>query len=211
MAEKTLEEKIKDIIFYAVVFFILYLIIGFLIKSEWLSNHDESWIYSYELLRDGLTLTAYFLAPVAAFVLFVNWKDEHRAKDNERLSTEIKLTLYEAYMQIASYTSIDKPQIMGERQRQFENHLNKTKRLIEDIYTLDDESKLFKSNGKDLLKLLEQGQISWSKWVNNRISVSIINKAGNVQSNFDDALCEQYSKINNEILLKLNQLTVLKV
>lgn len=210
MSKKTLKEKINDVAFWAIIFLILYLIVGYLLESLWLSKPLKL-DGIYDLLKDGFGITAAFLAPVAAFVLFVDWKDEHRAKSNEKLSAEIRLSLYDAYIQIASYTSIDTPQKMGAYQMQFEQHLNKTKRLIDDIYTFNDESRRFKSEVKDLLGLLEQGQISWSSWVNNRISVSIRNKAGNVQLNFDNTLCDKYSDINNKILSKLNQLTALKV
>ena len=64
MKKKTLEEKIKDVVFYATAFFIMYLIIGFLIKTEYL-HCGITWDKLYELFRDTLTLTAYFLAPVA--------------------------------------------------------------------------------------------------------------------------------------------------
>ncbi|MCO8058062.1 hypothetical protein [Acinetobacter towneri] len=208
MAKKTLKEKINCVKYFTLLFAVLYFLIGAWLKSDG-PNFDPD--KAYELIKDTLTITAAFLAPVAAFVLFVDWKDEHRAKSNEKLSAEIRLSLYDAYIQIASYTSIDTPQKMGAYQMQFEQHLNKTKRLIDDIYTFNDESRRFKSEVKDLLGLLEQGQISWSSWVNNRISVSIRNKAGNVQLNFDNTLCDKYSDINNKILSKLNQLTALKV
>lgn len=90
MTKKTLEGKIKDIIFYAIIFFILYLIIGFLIKSHWLASYTESWDYAYDLFRDALTLTAYFLAPAAAFVLFSDWREEHQVKAIHVLIDEIK-------------------------------------------------------------------------------------------------------------------------
>ena len=114
MAKKTLEEKIKDIVFYATVFFILYLIIGFLIKSEWLTSFTKSWVYAYELLRDALTLTAYFLAPVAAFVLFSNWREQH----NKQIANEFALKVFNQFealeqaIQKASFILIELENLM---------------------------------------------------------------------------------------------------
>lgn len=93
MAKKNLEEKIKDVVFYAIIFFILYLILGFLIKSEWLTSFTQSWVYTYELLRDAFTLTAYFLAPAAAFVLFSDWREQH----NKRVINEFALKVFRQF------------------------------------------------------------------------------------------------------------------
>ena len=88
MAKKTLEEKIKDVVIYATTFFIMYLIIGYFIKTE--NLHCElTWDKLYDLFRDALTLTAYFLAPVAAFVLYSDWREPHIEKIIEDDSSKI--------------------------------------------------------------------------------------------------------------------------
>lgn len=79
MTNKSLEEKIKDVVFWTAVFFILYLIVGYLLESIWLSK-PISLDKVYELVKDGLSITAAFLAPVAAFILFTDWRKEHREK-----------------------------------------------------------------------------------------------------------------------------------
>lgn len=79
MVKKSFEEKIKDVGFWTFIFFILYLIVGYLLESLWLSKPlklDDI----YDLLKDGFGITAAFLAPVAAFVLFTDWRKEHREK-----------------------------------------------------------------------------------------------------------------------------------
>lgn len=95
MAKKTLEEKIKDVGFWTVIFLVLYLIIGYLLESLWLSKPlrlNEL----YDLLKDGLGITAAFLAPVAAFILFSDWREQHIEKLLEYESTEI----YTIYVEI---------------------------------------------------------------------------------------------------------------
>lgn len=79
MSKKTLEEKINDVAFWAIIFLILYLIVGYLLESLWLSKPLKL-DGIYDLLKDGFGITAAFLAPVAAFVLFTDWRKEHREK-----------------------------------------------------------------------------------------------------------------------------------
>lgn len=88
MAKKTLEEKIKDVAFWTVIFLVLYLILGYLLQSLWLSKPlmlDEL----YDLIKDGFSLTAALLAPAAAFVLFSDWRIQHVELKAEKLSEEI--------------------------------------------------------------------------------------------------------------------------
>ncbi|EXB48683.1 MULTISPECIES: hypothetical protein [Acinetobacter] len=92
MIKKTLENKIQDTIFGTVVFFIIYGIIGFLLETNWLTNTIELKRF-YEILKDGLTITASFLAPVAAFVLFTDWRQEHVAKILDSIGRKIKVDI----------------------------------------------------------------------------------------------------------------------
>lgn len=88
MSTKTLNEKIKDVIFWMLIFFSLYLIVGYLIQSEYL-HCALNWDASYNLLRDALTITAYFLAPTAAFMLFSDWREQHAVLATEADSTNV--------------------------------------------------------------------------------------------------------------------------
>ena len=76
MIKKSLEEKIKDVVFWTIAFFILYTIVGFLLETNWLKTVITLRKVN-EILKDSLTITAAFLAPVAAFVLFSDWRKEH--------------------------------------------------------------------------------------------------------------------------------------
>lgn len=93
MAKKTLEEKIKLVCWWALGLTILYFLIG-----AWLISDGPKFdpTKTYNLLKDTLTLTAAFLAPVAAFVLFSDWREQHIEKLLEQESSEI----YASYIDI---------------------------------------------------------------------------------------------------------------
>ena len=93
MAKKTLEEKIKLVCWWALGLTILYFLIGARLISDG-PKFDPT--KTYNLLKDTLTLTAAFLAPVAAFVLFSDWREQHIEKLLEQESSEI----YASYIDI---------------------------------------------------------------------------------------------------------------
>lgn len=82
MTKKSLEKEIKLVWMWALILSVVYFTIGAYLKSDG-PKFDPS--KTYELLKDTLTLTAAFLAPVAAFVLFTDWRREHGDKRNEEL------------------------------------------------------------------------------------------------------------------------------
>lgn len=82
MAKKELKEKIELTIFWLGLFCLTYLIFGFILKSD-LTKPIDSSIF-YEVLKDSLTITAAFLAPIAAFILFSDWRENHRLVRNEK-------------------------------------------------------------------------------------------------------------------------------
>lgn len=87
MAKKTLKEKINCVKRSALLFALIYFAMGAILQSDGPVFDPGK---TYELIRDTLTITAAFLAPVAAFVLFTDWRDQHRAIKNEKISLEIK-------------------------------------------------------------------------------------------------------------------------
>lgn len=104
MARKTLKEKISDVVFWTVIFLILYLIVGYLLESLWLSKPlklDDI----YDLLKDGFGITAAFLAPVAAFLLFSDWREQH----NKQVRNEFALKVFrqfEVFEKVIQETSL---------------------------------------------------------------------------------------------------------
>ncbi|WP_139851465.1 hypothetical protein [Acinetobacter pullicarnis] len=88
MDKKSLEEKIKNTVFWLSYACVIYLVIGFLFETAWLSK-PYSLKCAFSLIKDALLVTAAFLAPVAAFVLFSDWREQHIEKLLEQESSEI--------------------------------------------------------------------------------------------------------------------------
>lgn len=86
MSKNTLKKKIQCVKWSAVVFAIGYFLLGAFLTSTGTKFDAKK---TYDLLTTSLTLTAYFLAPVAAFVLFSDWRAQHVELKTERLSEEI--------------------------------------------------------------------------------------------------------------------------
>ncbi|WP_336004853.1 hypothetical protein [Acinetobacter pittii] len=85
MFKTKLEKKIRKIGVFFILAFLAYLFLAFLLLSKYPLNHYEfDSVKSYEVLKDGLTLAATFLASVVAFVLFSHWSEQHSLIRNER-------------------------------------------------------------------------------------------------------------------------------
>lgn len=92
MFKRTLSQKIKDVVFYSLVFFILYTIIAYLLETKWLSSTIDLPKLN-GILKDSLTLTAAFLAPGAAFILFTDWREQH----NKQVRNEFGLKVFNQF------------------------------------------------------------------------------------------------------------------
>ena len=118
MAKKSLEEKIKDVGFWTVIFFILYLIVGYLLESSWLEiplNLEGI----YDLFKDGLGITAAFLAPVAAFLLFSDWREQHNKQVRNEFAIKVfnQFELFERLIQEANIIHIEMDYLVPEESR----------------------------------------------------------------------------------------------
>lgn len=100
MAKKTIEEKIKKVCWWAFGLSVLYFALGAFLQSD---GYEFDPCKTYELIKDTLTLAAAFLAPVAAFVLFMNWREEHEVKSLFALLDSIKTKATEVEEQLVDY------------------------------------------------------------------------------------------------------------
>ncbi|MDV7542890.1 hypothetical protein R4526_15385 [Acinetobacter baumannii] len=98
MAQVDLKEKIRRIWIWTIVGILVYLIVSFFLKSSYpITHHRFNLADAYEIVKDALTLAAAFLAPVAAFVLFSDWRIEHRLKKLENSSKSVVQQTHELY------------------------------------------------------------------------------------------------------------------
>lgn len=81
MAKKNLNGKISDICFWFGWSILAYVITAFLFKTDFLSK-PYTLSNTFDLIKDSLTLAAAFLAPIAAFVLFSDWRIQHQIISN---------------------------------------------------------------------------------------------------------------------------------
>lgn len=90
MVQDDLRVKIKKIWLWTILGIIFFLIISFFLKSSYpITRHKFNLTDAYEVLKDSLSIAAAFLAPVAAFVLFSDWRLQHRAIVRENNSSNI--------------------------------------------------------------------------------------------------------------------------
>lgn len=92
MSKKTLQQKINCVKWSAAIFAIGYFLIGVCLTKTG-SNLDTK--KAYDLLTTSLTLTAYFLGPIAAFLLFSDWREQH----NKSVNANFFLKIYEGYFE----------------------------------------------------------------------------------------------------------------
>ncbi len=101
MFKNSLNKKMNDVVFYAISFFVLYIIIAYLFESNWLSEIIDLPKLN-QIIKDGLTITATFLAPGAAFILFSDWKEQH----NKQVRNEFGLKVFNQFEKFSN--EIDK-------------------------------------------------------------------------------------------------------
>lgn len=105
MKKTTLEEKIRQVGIWTFGGIFWYLLIAFFLKSNYpIYEYNLDRSTAYDVIKDALTLAAAFLAPVAAFVLFSDWRVQHREKVQESFTSEIYFTLEATQLKIRKFT-----------------------------------------------------------------------------------------------------------
>lgn len=112
MANKSLNEKFKIIGFWTFGGIFWYLLISFFLLSDYpLQDYPFNHKKTYEVLKDALTLAATFLAPVAAFILFTDWREQHIEVALEKNTQETYKYLNESFEAILEF----KNEVLRER------------------------------------------------------------------------------------------------
>lgn len=99
MAKKTLKQKINDLFFWTIIFFIFYIITAYLLETSWLKI-VLGLPNIYEILKDGLTITATFLAPTSALLLFSDWREQHVEKKLDDIAHQLVLDIQDIQLYI---------------------------------------------------------------------------------------------------------------
>ncbi|AOA58214.1 hypothetical protein [Acinetobacter larvae] len=166
MASENLKEKVFIAAGWLILFAAIYFVIGIFLITNGVSFEGKK---VYELLKDTLTLAASFLAPVAAFVLFNDWRLEHSLISNEKFSMIIrdKVTDLEI-LSFHCFPSVEESEdSFKKKQDEYINLLAEIRSLAlrlkgvnrralqlkENLYTLNMvASRLLKSQGKNFKK-----------------------------------------------------------
>lgn len=97
MTNNELKNQIKKVIVIFIVCTLLYIFLSILLLNDYSAGASFDPKKIYDILKDALTLAAAFLAPVAAFVLFSDWRIEHRLKKLENSSKSVVQQTQELY------------------------------------------------------------------------------------------------------------------
>jgi hypothetical protein len=135
MKNKTLKQKISLTLFGTVVFFAFLFALGFVLKTEIISRSPTA-NEVYEIGRDALTLTAYFLAPVTALILFSDWRLEHVEKSREEQGKEIYNLVKQVDSQIHDFHMdvVDEENYSEVQSKYMENNF---KEILNNIFKLE--------------------------------------------------------------------------
>lgn len=94
MAKKSINEKIKNVGLWSICGVIVYLILAFILKSKYpITHYGFNQDIAYDVIKEALTLAAAFLAPIAAFLLFSDWREQH----NKQVRNEFALKVFNQF------------------------------------------------------------------------------------------------------------------
>ncbi|HHP4508137.1 hypothetical protein EHF38_06920 [Acinetobacter baumannii] len=164
MKSKTLKNKINDIVFVVCAGGVLYLIVGFLMKTNWLS-YPKPLPDLYEIVRDTLTLMAYFLAPAIALVLFSDWRQEHVEKSREQQGEEIYKLIKQINRELNEYFletndednhSESQSEYITGLYRSLQEKINNVESLLGEFDFNDEQASAFKSQVKRIVEVINE-------------------------------------------------------
>ncbi|AWL18595.1 hypothetical protein DIW83_05905 [Acinetobacter nosocomialis] len=153
MATRKLEDKIKRVFYFIGGGIVAYLLISFTILSSfpWYP-YPLNKKQAYDVLKDAFTIGAAFLAPIAAFVLFNDWREQHVAVKNEKLSEDILRIVTTEFLSFYNLNPRLKADVekFNEQQMQYHRDVANLFLKVDEIDEVDDKAKSFKENIKKL-------------------------------------------------------------
>ncbi|HBN5965815.1 TPA: hypothetical protein L3H12_002548 [Acinetobacter baumannii] len=212
MAKKSINEKIKNVGKWSICGVIGYLILAFILKSKYpISHYGFNQDNAYDVIKEALTLAAAFLAPIAAFLLFSDWREQH----NKQVRNEFALKVFNQFENFstkinqAGYTLLDLEIIIPKESSNFSDPDRIPLYLDNPIFT--ENGKLLKSYENQILAIHKEFNILLEKL---RVHGFVINQAekidaqiayflkkfGEIHSEEDDSYSEylQFIQIANQ-------------
>lgn len=199
MKSKTLKNKINDIVFVICAGGVLYLIVGYLMKTNWLSC-PKALPDLYEIVRDTLTLMAYFLAPAIALVLFSDWRQEHVEKSREQQGEEIYKLIKQINRELNEYFSEtndednhseSQSEYITGLYRSLQEKINNVESLLGEFDFNDEQASAFKSQVKRIVEV-----------INETFSYVNLMYTAKLKSNNPDQYNFQYEDLSNDDFIK---------
>jgi hypothetical protein len=162
MKRKTLEQKVSWALYGSAIFFAALFTLGLILKAD-LFSHWPTANEVYEIGRDALTLTAYFLAPLTALLLFSDWRLEHVEKSREQqgraiynLVKQVDSVLGDLELEIEDENnfSTDISPIVEDLSKELIRKLSTLQHELNDFYYDDPQANAFRDTVENVLKEL---------------------------------------------------------
>lgn len=166
MKKNEVNKQIKRVCFWVFSFFFWFLVVGFFLKSEYpIYKYEFNPKDAYEVITDGLSLSAYFLAPAIAYVLFTDWRIQYKAIKEDDFYGEVEFSLNKLKYQCndifwdVAARSIDPENIKEQLSKKLQNLSVDFKELKikfeKSKPDINNDNKIFLSSAEDAIKLFE--------------------------------------------------------
>ncbi|MEQ1137570.1 hypothetical protein [Acinetobacter seifertii] len=163
----------------------------------------------YEVLKDALTITATFFAPIAAIILFSDWRIEHRVKETFQLLEDIKNLSFNIQNGLGYYHA----KIIKEKVNNSKVFANREDRqlILKQTIELERMSNEFLVSNKEIESFKEL-VVNFNKQANKALdqlhmmeyfSFSIINENYFNDNNYNRANYAKNSKLYDEIFSEI--------
>lgn len=195
MVKKSINEKIKMIGFWTIGAIFSYLVIAFFLKSKYpIDEYSFNFDNAYDVIKEALTLAAAFLAPIAAFLLFSDWREQH----NKEVRNEFALKVFNQFENLsnkinqASYILLDLEIIIPEESSNINDPNRIPLYLSDPIFS--ENSKLMKDYENQILVIQEEFNVLFDKL---RYFSFVVNKREKY-ANLIDYFLKKFSEIHDE-------------